>query len=148
MGSVNKILGFINSLIRAWNGIRFDVPTITLPSATLGGGTFLGKTIPSVTVGGGTIGGQSFSVPQLPLAPLLRGPIRARPFAEGGIVSSPTLAIIGEAGPEAVVPLDRRGGMGTVININVEGSIVDTEGLAEPIADVLLLLRRQGLAGI
>lgn len=28
-------------------------------------------------------------------------------FAEGGIVTSPTLGIIGEAGPEAVVPLDR-----------------------------------------
>lgn len=33
------------------------------------------------------------------------------PFlADGGIVSSPTLAMIGEAGPEAVVPLDRYNG--------------------------------------
>ena len=29
----------------------------------------------------------------------------ATPFAEGGIVTGPTLALIGEAGPEAVVPL-------------------------------------------
>ena len=29
------------------------------------------------------------------------------PLAEGGIVSSPTTALIGEAGPEAVIPLDK-----------------------------------------
>jgi len=31
-------------------------------------------------------------------------------MAEGGIVNSPTIAMIGEAGPEAVIPLDRMGG--------------------------------------
>ena len=33
-------------------------------------------------------------------------------LAKGGIVTGPTLALIGEAGPEAVVPLDKLGGMG------------------------------------
>jgi hypothetical protein len=33
-------------------------------------------------------------------------------LAEGGIVSKPTLAIIGEAGPEAVIPLSKMGGSG------------------------------------
>ena len=33
-------------------------------------------------------------------------------MAKGGIVTGPTLALIGEAGPEAVVPLDKLGGMG------------------------------------
>lgn len=33
-------------------------------------------------------------------------------LAEGGIVTGPTLAMIGEAGPEAVVPLDRAGRFG------------------------------------
>lgn len=41
-------------------------------------------------------------------------------MANGGIVASPTLALIGEAGPEAVVPLDRMGQMGNV-TINVNG---------------------------
>lgn len=36
-------------------------------------------------------------------------------LADGGIVTRPTLAVIGEAGPEAVVPLNGRYGMGTVI---------------------------------
>jgi hypothetical protein len=44
-----------------------------------------------------------------------------RPMASGGLVMSPTLALIGEAGPEAVVPLDRMGGMGNNIVINVNG---------------------------
>lgn len=36
----------------------------------------------------------------------------ATPMATGGIVTGPTNALIGEAGPEAVIPLDRMGGMG------------------------------------
>jgi phage-related minor tail protein len=34
------------------------------------------------------------------------------PFAEGGIVTGPTVGLVGEAGPEAVIPLDRMGEMG------------------------------------
>lgn len=49
---------------------------------------------------------------------------RILPFAEGGIVTGPTLGLIGEAGPEAVIPLDqmrnmRLGGGGGDINITV-----------------------------
>jgi hypothetical protein len=46
-------------------------------------------------------------------------------LADGGVVASPTLALIGEAGPEAVIPLDRMGSMGgggdTYVTINVSG---------------------------
>lgn len=42
-------------------------------------------------------------------------------LANGGIVTQPTLALIGEAGPEAVVPLDRAGDMGGGVTINVNG---------------------------
>jgi hypothetical protein len=44
-------------------------------------------------------------------------------MAAGGVVTGPTLALIGEAGPEAVIPLDRMGSMGgdTTVNINVHG---------------------------
>jgi hypothetical protein len=54
-------------------------------------------------------------------------PIDIPELATGGIVQSATLALIGEAGPEAVVPLDRAGefGMGgggdTYVTINVQG---------------------------
>jgi hypothetical protein len=63
-------------------------------------------TIPSWVPG---IGGKGFDVPDIPM------------LAQGGIVNSPTLALIGEAGPEAVVPLDRAGSMGGTVNINVNG---------------------------
>jgi hypothetical protein len=42
----------------------------------------------------------------------------AKKMAEGGIVTSRTRAIIGEAGPEAVIPLDKLNGMGGTINYN------------------------------
>ena len=45
-------------------------------------------------------------------------------LAQGGIVTSPTIAMIGEAGPEAVIPLNRAGGMGmggNTITVNVNG---------------------------
>ena len=45
-------------------------------------------------------------------------------LATGGIVTSPTLALIGEAGPEAVVPLDRfHGGGGSTFNITVNAGM-------------------------
>ena len=63
------------------------------------------------------LGGKGFDVPNIP------------ELAKGGIVTGPTLAMIGEAGPEAVVPLDRMGSMATNVTINVNGgdpnSVVD-----------------------
>ena len=46
-------------------------------------------------------------------------------LAEGGIVTAPTLAMIGEAGPEAVIPLNRANGMGGVTVI-VNAGLVST----------------------
>jgi SLT domain-containing protein len=46
-------------------------------------------------------------------------------LATGGIVTAPQIALIGEAGPEAVIPLDRMGefgmGGGNNVTINVQG---------------------------
>jgi len=39
-------------------------------------------------------------------------------MAGGGIVTKPTLAMIGEAGPEAVVPLSGGGGVGSSVTLN------------------------------
>lgn len=44
------------------------------------------------------------------------------PMATGGIVTQPTLALIGEAGPEAVIPLDRAGAGGQTFNLSVNFS--------------------------
>jgi hypothetical protein len=44
-------------------------------------------------------------------------------LADGGIVTGPTLAVVGEAGPEAVVPLDRMRGFGGNVTVNVNGAL-------------------------
>ena len=57
-------------------------------------------------------------------------------FANGGIVTSPTKAIVGEAGPEAIVPLrGGNSGMGSNFNItvNVGGSNADPDEIARAI---------------
>lgn len=46
------------------------------------------------------------------------------PFARGGIVTGPTRALIGEAGPEAVIPLGKGAGMGTTIQLVVDGRVL------------------------
>ena len=71
-------------------------------------------------------------------------------LAEGGIVTAPTLALIGEAGPEAVVPLDGNHGVGgNTINLNIDVSGVtdrsDKRALAREISDLINQeLRRTG----
>lgn len=66
-------------------------------NSTVGG---FGFSVPGWIPG---VGGRSFSIPRM---------------AKGGIVTGPTIAMIGEAGREAVIPLDKAGGFGNVV-INV-----------------------------
>jgi hypothetical protein len=70
--------------------------------------------------------------------------LRRVPLAEGGIVTRPTNALIGEAGAEAVIPLDRMGGFGTTVNVNVAGSVISEGELQSVIQDALYNLNRAG----
>jgi len=65
-------------------------------------------------------------------------------MADGGVVNSPTIAMIGEAGAEAVIPLDRMGSMGTRVTVNVAGSVISEGQLQSVIQDVLYNLNRTG----
>lgn len=66
-------------------------------------------------------------------------------YAQGGIFDSPTIAGIGEAGPEAVVPLDKfwdkldnmQGGETNIV-ININGSDKDPREIAEEVKRVLI----------
>ena len=86
------------------------------------------------------IGGKGINIPEIPS------------LAKGGIVTKPTIAQIGEAGPEAVVPLKAGVGMGTNITINFpQGStvILDNEESARSLADQITqqirgVMRAQG----
>lgn len=53
-------------------------------------------------------------------------------LASGGIVTSPTLALVGEAGPEAVVPLSRLGSMGGGKNQTIQ-ILLDGRTLTEQV---------------
>jgi hypothetical protein len=54
-------------------------------------------------------------------------PIVIPKMAAGGIVTGPTLAMIGEAGPEAVIPLNgRNGSFGGGMNITVNAGLIST----------------------
>jgi hypothetical protein len=67
-------------------------------------------------------------------------------LAAGGIVTSPTLAMVGERGPEAIIPLGR-GGMGGDVNVTVNvpgGYIGSEEKLAEIVANRLGRQMQQG----
>ena len=48
---------------------------------------------------------------------------RITPFADGGIVTRPTLGMVGEAGPEAIIPLNKMGSLGSGVTVNVYGDV-------------------------
>ena len=92
----------------------------------------LSFSIPSWVPG---IGGKGFAMPQIPM------------LAEGGIVTGPTLAMIGENGPEAVVPLNR-GGFGD-ITVNVNGGFSTSAEIGQAVVNALRAFnRQQGAASI
>ena len=72
------------------------------------------------------LGGKEFSVPNIPY------------LADGGIVTSPTLAMVGERGPEAIIPLSQMGNMGGGITINVNGGISTSAQIGQEVYNSLI----------
>ncbi len=106
---LNRLIGFLNTFIRAWNGLEFRIPgfNVQIPSVDI---PFVG------TVGGGSLGWQGLHVgtPDIPTIPVLD---------RGGIVTQPTLAMLAANNrDEAVIPLDRAA-RGVTINGPLVGSI-------------------------
>lgn len=121
-GMVNGVIDGVNAVIRAINSIRVEVPS-WVPG--LGGVSF------------------GFNLPQL-------GRVNIPRLAEGGIVMPQpggVLANLAEAGkPEAVIPLDRLGGMGDkTVNYNITvnaGMGADGQDLGRVIVDQILRYER------
>lgn len=107
-----------------WNGIKNSFRAAV--NWIIGGWNRLSFTLPSVTVFGKTIGGFTLSTPDIPY------------LAAGGIVTRPTLAVVGEAGPEAVIPLSRAGGpgLGGEVHIHFHGPVVGSQARREVAAMV------------
>ena len=78
----------------------------------------------------------------IPGAGLVKNALGFVGFAEGGIVTRPTMGLVGEAGPEAIIPLDklRGGGLGGTVNnitIKVEGGLDSAEAIGERVEAAL-----------
>lgn len=68
-----------------------------------------------------------------------------QPFASGGIVTGPTPALVGESGPEAIIPLSQMGGMGG-ITVNLSGNFYGTDdSMAEKMGDSIAKIISQQL---
>jgi len=127
---VNLWIGAINFLIRGMNSISFKMPD-WVPG--IGGKGFEIK-IPEIdelpesdrrteaekkkAYWGSAAGKRAMALDQLQEYQMRGFKSGVTGLASGGIVSKPTLAMIGEKGPEAVVPLGRGGAGGITININ------------------------------
>lgn len=104
----NAVIKGINSMIKALNNLSFDVPD-WVPE--IGGKTF-GFNIPTIN---------TISIPRL---------------ATGGVVDQATVAMIGEAGQEAVVPLENNTGwmdkiaarIGEIISVNLQAIVGEMDG--------------------
>jgi hypothetical protein len=90
-GVINGIIDVINGLFGFLNGIQIGIPEIN---------------VGPVHVGGGVI--DPFNIGLIPH------------LEQGGIIDSPTLALIGESGPEAVVPLSDSNKLGGDVHYHVD----------------------------
>ena len=70
----------------------------------------------------------SIGMPQIDPIPTL---------AKGGIVNRPTLAMLGESGPEAVIPLGRGGGAGMTVNLVINGDINGMDDFEQKVTSVI-----------
>jgi TP901 family phage tail tape measure protein len=111
IGYWNGVLGAIEAVVNGISRAINRIPRFEVPSWVPG------------------LGGRSFGLPTLPEIRLPRIP----QLAEGGIAMRETLAIIGEAGPEAVVPLDRYSGGGGDTYVTVNVASADPQAVVEAI---------------
>jgi hypothetical protein len=108
-GAINSVIGAINGFIRGINAIKIRVPGVDIPLV-------------------GRVGGFSVGMPNIPEIPSL---------AKGGIVNRPTLAMLGESGPEAVVPLGRGRGAGMTVNLTINGDILGMDDFEQKVTSVI-----------
>ena len=118
-GSIDLIKGYFSTVLGFYKTIFNGIATLW--NNTVGKLSFK---VPGWVPG---LGGKGFDVPNIPM------------LAAGGIVTAPTLAMIGEAGPEAVVPLSRAGefGMGGGNNVYLTVNALDPQTAAQSVVKAL-----------
>lgn len=122
MGSIDIITTYVQTVLGVYKTIFNTIAKLW--NNTIGKLSF---EFPSWVPG---LGGKGFSVPNIPM------------LGDGGIVSSPTLAMIGERGPEAVIPLNRAGGMGGNYTINVNGGLASSAEIGQSVVNAIRAFNR------
>ncbi len=140
IGFINTIIGGVNMVIRGLNKISVTVPSWV---PIFGGKSF------------------SFNIPEIPeIGKMEAGTFQKkikdmtkveghnpRGLATGGIVTRPTLAMIGEKGPEAVIPLNKANTGG--ITINILGPTYGFDDFEDKVGEAIVDgVRRGGFSGI
>lgn len=116
-GSIDLIKGYFTTLLGFYKGIFNGIAKLW--NNTIGKLSFKApKWVPK-------FGGKGFDVPDIPM------------LAEGGIVTKPTLAMIGEAGSEAVIPLSKMNRMGGGVNITIQTGVGDPVAIGREVQKVL-----------
>ena len=127
--------GMADTVKLVWDGIKGYVNLwIEALNFLIRGANMINIKVPSwVPKFGGK--GFSFNIPEIPK------------LASGGIVTSPTVAMIGERGPEAVIPLSK-GGVGG-ITINILGPTYGFDDFERRVGEAIVDgVRRGGFSGI
>jgi hypothetical protein len=109
---INNVISALNGMINALDSIHISIPAIQIPGTKIG--------TPALNLG--------FNIPDIPM------------LAAGGVVYNPMLAMIGEQGPEAVVPLSSFGGGfggGQTIQIFIQGGYYLDQSAATQIGNTL-----------
>ena len=122
-GRIEEIIKDIPSMV---GNVIKDIPVIGDAVGAVGGA--VGAVGGAVGAVGGVVGG---------IKSLWGG-------EHGGIVTGPTLALLGEAGPEAVIPLPNAGMVGNGTTIIVEGPIYGFDDFAAKVQEATLLGARRG----
>jgi phage-related protein len=120
--SVDFIKGYLNVVMNFYKSIFNGIASLWNNS--------IGKLSFSVPDWVPGLGGKGFDVPNIPM------------LADGGIVRSPTLALIGEKGPEAVVPLNRAGGFGGGYTINITGGLATSADIGRAVVNSIKAMNR------
>jgi hypothetical protein len=124
-------LATLEALLAALAKVVTIVPTTPTAVTAVVPGTTPGQTgIPGM----GGIASPGYGLGGYTLPQPFNGSYNGLRMAEGGIVNSATMAMIGEAGPEAVIPLSKMGSMGgTYVTVNISGSVTTERDLIDAI---------------
>lgn len=119
-GWIGLFEGFVNSIIRGLNWMIGEINKFKVK-------------VPNYKIFG-ELAGKSFGFNFSKIAEVSLPRIA---LAQGGIVTQPTQALIGEAGPEAVIPLDRMNRMAPTYNITVNAGVGDPVRIGEEVVNAI-----------